>query len=138
MALNTFLGTNQAVLVNITGGFTQLDSYAFSSGTEIDQSCSLVFKNEVYIFGGFNRRRQISQVSDCKLTRVGTLNFDFESSACTTIQESTLILCFDNFGNDGRICRLADKPTGLFNTIIDSNFYHYNSKIASNNGYCFK
>ena len=133
MALNTLYDTNQAVLVNITDGSTQLDSYTFPRGSEVDHSCTLIFKNEVYIFGGGDRKRQISQVSDCRLTRIGSLTFDFTSRACTTIHESTLMLCFDA-DVEGRVCRLADKPTGLFNKIIDSNFHHYDSKIASNNG----
>ena len=132
MAINTYNFTKQAVLVNIAGGFTKL-SFSFASDTEVLFSCSLVFKGTMYVFGGYVKRRQISQVSGCGLDRVGTLGFDFYTGACTVFK-SQVLLCFDRTRNEGRVCRVAKSPTGSFSKIQKSNYHHYTTNIASNKG----
>ena len=117
----------------MAGGFVKL-AFSFPSDTEVYNSCSLLFNDKMYIFGGYNEMRQISEIKDCGLKRIGNLEFDFDGGACTVIQSSTLILCFDWYRHGGKVCRVANSPTASFKKIPESNFYHYISKIASNGG----
>ena len=138
MAINTYKGNKQAVLVNMVGGFTLLNSFSFPSSTEVGLSCSLVFNNKLYVFGGTNERRQISTVHGCGLKCVGSLNFDFKSGACTTVQGSRILLCFGYSTFEGKVCRISNHPTGPFAKIRESNYHHYRAKIASNKGLLIK
>ena len=116
----------------MAGGFTKL-AFSFPSDTEVYLSCSLVFNNKMFVFGGLNEKRQISRVSGCDLVRIGNLDFDFVSGACT-IFKSQILLCFDWQSSKGRVCRVASGPTISFSKIPESNYHHYLNKIASNGG----
>ena len=76
-----------------------LDSFLFEAETEVDRSCSVVLADVMWVFGGTNKRRQLSSVRDCSLRREGKLPFDFYLGACNTIGPSetaeTALLCFD-------------------------------------------
>ena len=133
LAFNTRKGRKQAFLVNVDGGFTKLYSFSFPPDTEYYCSCSLVFKDKMFIFGGEKEKRQISQVAGCGLYRDGTLDFDFRRGACTVFK-SRVLLCFDFQNSKGRVCRVADSPTGSFSKIPDSHHHHYMINIASNEG----
>ena len=50
--------------------------------TEAHASCSIIWHGDMFIFGGYDNRRQISQVDGCKLTRVGQLPFKMRYGAC--------------------------------------------------------
>ena len=128
--------------MDMASGFNKLCSFSFDFDTEVDESCSLVFKNEMYVFGGSlslsGKTKQISKVSGCKLVRIGKLDFDLNHGACTVIQKSKVMLCFDltkNGGKDeGKVCRVSNSPTELFSRVSDSNYYHYLTSIASVGG----
>ena len=136
LALNTFNGTQQVFSVNPDGGHVKMDFY-FPGNIEVHQSCSVVFKNKMFIFGGKKEQRQISEVSsNCGIDRIGDLSFDFVRGACTVINEDEIMLCFDLKQPDqGRVCRIDKNPTGSLDKISqESNHYHYRSKIAANKG----
>ena len=133
MAINTYKGKKQAVLVDMYGEFTKL-AFSFPTDTEIFYSCSLLFNDKMYVLGGETKRRQISRVTDCGLRRIGNLDFDFNQGACSLMQSSTLILCFAWSTKEGKVCRVADSPTASFKKIRESNYHHYAIKIASNGG----
>ena len=115
------------------GGFTKL-AFSFPTDTEVDLSCSLLFNDKMYIFGGRYEKRQISRVKDCGLKRIGNLDFDFLHGTCALMQSTTLVLCFDWFRYGGKVCRIADSPTASFKKIRESNYHHYAIKIVSNEG----
>ena len=133
LAINKRKGKRRAVLVDMGGGFTNLDSFSFPSNTEVDHSCSLVFNNSMFLFGGRNQKRQISQVASCGLKQVGNLNFDFGHGA-VTVTQGKVLLCFNWSKGEGQTCRMASSPTGHFSRIRYSNYHHFNTKIASNGG----
>ena len=136
LALNTFNGTQQAFSVNPDGGHVEMDFY-FPSNIEVQQSCSVVFKNKMFIFGGTEKHRQISEVSSkCGIDRIGDLPFDFVRGACTVIKEDEIMLCFDLKQPDqGRVCRIDKNPTGSLDKINkESNFTHYRAKVAAIDG----
>ena len=92
----------------------------------------------MYVFGGDKEDNQISQVSlskGCGIERIGDLPFSFQNGACTVIKDEEIMLCFSLQQNEGRICRVDKKPTGIFDKISsESNYYHYQSSIASIEG----
>ena len=87
----------------------------------------------MYVFGGESKERQISRVDGCGIIRIGTLDFDLVLGACTVTQ-NTILLCFDLIRSNGRQCRKASSPTGLFSAIPESNYVHYRTAIAANGG----
>ena len=115
--------------------------FAFDYNVEVYQSCSVVFKGAMFVFGGAKENRKIAQVTtkDCGLKRLGSLSFDFVQGACTVIEGDEIMLCFDVKANDqGRICRIDKNPTGSLDKISqESNNYHYRAKIAANKGFNF-
>ena len=84
LTLNTRNPKNTPLLIDLKGGSRTID-FVLDEETESHGSCSLVFKNEFYILGGFKFKNQISKVSECKLKRTASLPFDFTYGACTNV-----------------------------------------------------
>ena len=140
LAINTFQAKKQAFSISLDDGHVKV-GFAFDYNVEVYQSCSLIFKGTMYVFGGANEHRQIAQVTtqDCGIKKLGNLPFDFVQGACTVIEQNEIILCFDMKENDqGRVCRIDTNPTGSLDKISqESNDYHYRAKIAANKGMYF-
>ena len=117
----------------MAGGFKNLE-FSFPSDTGVIYSCSLVFNGVMYVFGGTTpHNRQISRVRGCGLVHIGNLDFSFYDGACSVTQNK-ILLCFDELKWEGRVCRKASSPTGLFSKIPESNYHHFRTAIASNGG----
>ena len=97
-------------------------------------SCSLSWRNQFFVFGGFSQKRQISQLVGCELSRVGTLDFDHYYGGCTNVADDRMYLCF-NIGdsNDYKKCRVASDPMGSFTEVSKSAFEHRYTRVASSN-----
>ena len=137
LAINTFQAKKQAFSISLDDGHVKV-GFAFDYNVEVYQSCSVVFKGAMYVFGGFKENRQIAQVTtkDCGLKRLGSLSFDFVQGACTVIEGDEIMLCFDIKANDqGRVCRIDKNPSGSLDKISEESIhYHYRAKIAANQG----
>ena len=133
LAINTRQADKQAFLINPIGNHTKVD-FRFGPATQVWNSCSIQWQNRMVVFGGFNERKQISEVKGCGLTRIGSLAFNFHSGACASMQNVAIFLCFDWWDGNGKVCRSSSDPLGKFNAIDDSNFNHYLTRIASDNG----
>ena len=58
--------------------------FKFDQDTSVLHSCSLVFQNQMIVFGGSkDASDQISIVDQCQLKRIGSLPIPFEHGACT-------------------------------------------------------
>ena len=135
MAINSDHRGNQAFAI-YPFGYDELN-FNFPTNTELYYpSCPLVFNNKLYAFGGSDHIRQISQVIGCGLERIGNLEFDFFAGACTVMGGKQIMLCFHGIptAKQGRVCRVAQSPTGPYNTIQESNYHHYGTNIASSGG----
>ena len=102
--------------------------------TQVFWSCSVQWQNQMMVFGGVGVKRQISEVTDCGLTRVGTLEFDLDSGACTVDNQDRIYLCFNDKRGDLRSCRRGVEPTGDFDLLPFSMFEHRFIRIAASNG----
>lgn len=75
--------------------------------------------------------RQISRVDDCKLTRVGDLEVDFQDGTCTRTSNS-IIMCFPS-GLSKR-CYKGSDPFSI-REVIDDTVYDYQfTYISSSEG----
>ena len=94
--------------------------FKFETGTEVYASCAATLNDEFWVIGGYNRRRQVilknlsvietcnfrilfqlSKIQDCKLTKVGRLDFDYVYGGCNTFSFG-ILLCFSD--NSPRTC----------------------------------
>ena len=110
-----------------------LTTFEFN-GQEVDRSCGVTYQNKHLIFGGKVNKRQILQVDECGLTKLGNLPFDHMLGACGST-EDVMILCF-NFEkkNDFKKCRQASSPTGSWSELALSSFEHRDTAIAASPG----
>ena len=93
LILNTALARHRPLLTDVNGREDYEFFFLYRADTEVDGSCSLMWQNEAYIFGGLSEKRQISKVGGCSLTRIGSLPFTFANGACT-VNQGTMYLCF--------------------------------------------
>ena len=130
MAVNTRYGKKRAYLINIRGGFDHLD-FEFGSQTEIFYSCSVQWKNQYYVFGGWHEKRQVSVLNGNRLERKATLGFNYDNGACAVISEKTVVLCS---GYVFWLCRKSENPLGSFTYLPKGNYNHFWTSIASIDG----
>ena len=129
LVLNSWNGWKPAVLVNSEGKQEELGCFTFDQDSEAQYSCSLVWNNEPYIFGGRYKKRQISKVNSYKLQVVGSLPFDLHTGACTNMADRKLFLCFDL--SHKKVCHWTTEPLGSFKTISDTTYNHDQIRIDS-------
>ena len=137
LILNTATNLNVPVITDSTGRVDTNFSFSFEEGTSVYKSCSIVFKNHHYVYGGSGDFiRQISVIDDCKLKRFGYLPFDHYYAACTAVGNNRIYLCFnadwegDDYG-DRKKCRYAPHPGGPFSDDLIGNYDHPYIRIAA-------
>ena len=84
------------------------------------------------IFGGIFIKDQISKVTGCSMTRIGTLDFDFNGGGCTVFNQDTIVLCFDYYHR--KECQTATGPFESFVRTADSIYDHKLTRIAASKG----
>ena len=102
-----------------------------TSGQEVYDSCGVTFQNKQYIFGGNTNKRQVLQIEDCGLIRIGTTEFDHVRGACGSTN-TMIVLCFNSF--DAKRCRQASSPTGRWTQMQLSTYHHRFTSIAISQG----
>ena len=123
---------NRPLLTNVDGLNDANFHFMFGVGTSVEESCHLVWKNKLYIFGGDrggNQTRQVSRLDSCTLTNIGSLNFNFDEGACANFHDRRVYLCFDR--EEQKLCRFAESPEGTFAETSFSHEIHAYTKIAS-------
>ena len=100
--------------------------------TQVSGSCSVKWKNQFYVFGGLDRKQQVSMVTGNRLQRKTTLEFYFQFGSCTVLNQITIVLCFDKYGT--KVCRQLNNPLGSYTKLPNSNFKHKYARIASFDG----
>ena len=78
-------------------------NFEMGEDTNVDQSCSLVFKDKMYVLGSEDEKYQIAEVTDCGLKRIGDLSFRFVSGSCANMYDEFIVMCFDLY--DQKQCR---------------------------------
>jgi len=70
-------------------------NFTYDLNTEVYESCAATLDGEMFVLGGWNEKKQISKVQNCKLNRVGEMPFDFYEGACNTFPFG-IMLCFSH------------------------------------------
>lgn len=126
---------NDATVPTITNAAGDVDRdfyFSIDNDAEVSRSCSIVWNNQLYIFGGKSMKTQISKVTNCRLERVGELAFNHAFGACTNVADDRIYLCFDE--KNAKKCRVGSSPMGSFTEITSSHNAHKWTRIATNNG----
>ena len=97
--------------------------------TELHNSCSVTYHNRFYVYGGDWLTKQISEVTQCGVRRIGTLDFRHLLGSCSNVGDQEIYLCFDK--GDIRQCRSGVDPVGKFTEIAPSTYDHYRSRTSA-------
>lgn len=130
LVLNTFTPSNRPLITDQTGSIADWNMFfLYGDQTEVYHSCSLVWNNEMFVFGGEHEKRQISKVDSCQLTRLGSLSFDHQNGGCAATLHA-VFLCFGTT-NDYHQCHMShDGPLGEFKS-LKTIFPHRSTRIAA-------
>ena len=113
-------------------------NFTFSFGTEVEGSCSIVWRDEMFVFGrrGYWETYQISKVENCRLTSIGQLSFSMRSGACTNVGNELVFICFYDrkVSSTDRKCLFATEPLAIFQAAQDSTHPHRQTRIGNNGG----
>ena len=130
--MSTYQPENVPVLTNAAGREDKDFDFEIDEEAEAYYSCSLTWQNELYVFGGNFKRKQISKVQSCRLAPIDELAFSHDLGDCVNVADKAIILCF-NSGNYKK-CRMASSPTGEFSEMEQSRYEHIFTRIATNDG----
>ena len=131
MILNT-RSSKVPIITDLNGTLINEFDFAYDDETEVDLSCSVTWQNEFYIFGGWNKRRQIAKIDGCVLRHIGELGFDQTFAGCANIKNEKILLCFNEFPySDWDKCRSLPSPTGSYTEMPWSTYFHRRTKIAA-------
>lgn len=109
--LNTKVATNLPVVTSLWNQVETDIRFEYGDDTSVYYSCLIMHNAKAYIYGGRDGfANQISTVTDCSLTRVGSLSFAFENGACTSAQNK-LFLCFEENSSAEKNCKMAMDPS---------------------------
>ena len=117
-----------ALLINSEGRQRKLTCFEPDKKTEASDSCSINWQNQLYIFGGGNKR-QISKLNGHKLKRLGSLTFDHEDGGCSVMNNQFIYLCFGS-DSDDKQCRWSAGPLTTFTKVALSNHDHRFNQIS--------
>ena len=138
LVLNTVYSSNIPLITDSTGKaeYAGTDfSFTYGSNTEAKYSCSITWRGDFFIFGGYSETTQIAKLNGCVLERVGSLAFNHKHGACSNVNDEWIYLCFNDQSGDYKKCRRSNNPLGSFQSIADSEEDHKSAKIGSNKGY---
>ena len=83
-----------AILFDSSGYQYQNFKLEYDDFIIVRESCQVVWKNELYIYGGLRLKKQILKLDQCKLTNTGKqLPTDVGFAGCTTTEDE-IWLCF--------------------------------------------
>ena len=131
LILNSYDEWRPAMLINGSGKRQELSCFEHDDISEAYKSCSLVWENQLYIYGSRDHKRQISKLNKYHLQIVGTLPFNLQRGTCTNMAGRKLFLCFDY--DDGKQCHWSTNPLGDFQPVSKTSYYHCKSRISSSN-----
>ena len=132
LVLNTSALSKPPMLIDVNGQGGDLANFEYGE-SEVYKSCSIVFNGRAYVFGGWRqnqKQRQVCVIDECRLTRIASLDFDFELGACAST-DMAIYLCFDYYTSETRTCRSGEIPTGPFSLTSNSSFDHSIIQMAA-------
>ena len=78
--------------------------------------------------------KQIAEVVNCGLSKIGELGFDLEDGACT-VANNEIYLCFSQHAQSAtKTCGKISDPLSTFSNINDTTYGHSKAYIAASTG----
>ena len=112
------------------GELTNIDLSVGAGVSGLQNACSVAHNNKMWVFGGVqNYKRQVLEVTDCEVQKVGELDFDFSYGSCA-VAHNKFYLCFDDSG-DKNVCRTGNEPLGTFTQISSTGHGHSFASMAA-------
>ena len=126
---------NKPMFFDYRGNTKALDM-RIDNDTEVQLSCSVVWEGNMYLYGGLQMTRQVSKVSDCYLSRIGNLSFEFRGGTCASVNNNKIYWCFTNVNDSStdKICYYSHDPLASEISSLTSNYAHRYTRIAYGNG----
>ena len=122
-------GLEPAILINTVLNYRQtLDCFTTEYSMTVSDypsrsSCSITWKNKLYIFGGVHMTK-IARLDGYRLKFLAKdLGFKHVEGACSVMNNKFIFLCFDN--EQLQTCRRATDPLANFDKIALSKNHHY-------------
>ena len=132
LILSTKYAASVPIITNAAGKDDRSIDFSIDDDAEVDESCSIIWNNDLYVYGGKRKKTQISKVTKCRLEKVGTLAFAHSNGDCLNVADEQIYLCFDYWTK--KTCRMGSSPMGHFTAITDSNYDHQMTRIATDGG----
>ena len=135
LIVNTY-NSNIPIITNSAGKVEHpIDDFMFVFGDETQAyaSCSVTWRGQFFIYGGYDLKTQISTLNGCKLENVATLNFEFQHGSCANMNDEQLFLCFSP-EDSTKLCRSSESPTGHFEKITECIENHKYGGLAASSG----
>ena len=130
LVLNSFHSEwKPALLIDSSGTQKELGCFSPDDRAEAFGSCSLVWANELYVYGGKSNKNQLSKLNQYRLQLVGSLPFDLYRGACTNMAGRKLFLCFDYYVE--KQCHWSANPLGNFQKATLASYKHRKTRISS-------
>ena len=134
LILSTYRSSSVPVVTNASGKDDRDVNFVIDDGAEVDLSCSLTWRGEHFIFGGYNKVNQIAKIIGCELKNVGELPFEHRYGGCANMADNRVYLCFNSGyidSNDEKKCRVATSPLGQFEETTQSYERHRYTRVAA-------
>ena len=125
--------------------FDKQTDFTFSTGTEVSGSCSVVWQDRMFVFGGYSQHYQISQVEKCQLKLVGQLDLVTADERlrmfrgqCTNVANKSVFICSPDTNDEPdetyKYCFKAVEPLAKFYKTRDSKYFHRETRIGNDGG----
>ena len=116
-------------MTDLNGKEMSCPGFTIADDAEVSYSCAVTYKDQFFVYGGWDHKRQIAKVTNKSLRNVGSLPFDFCNGGCSSTT-SKIVLCF-HYWADQRTCYQTTNPTGQFKQTTKSIHKHGGIKFAS-------
>ena len=116
---------NPVTLIASSGEKRELSCFQRGHSTEILWSCSILWENEQYVFGGASDKHQISRFNRYELERIGELSFNFSPGVACGVMNKQIYLCFGRWQPpESKMCRRSSGPLEEFTFDSFSKYDH--------------
>ena len=115
-------------MTDLNGRAMNCTAFTIADDVEVFGSCAVTYKDQFFVYGGYDRKRQIAKVTNKSLRNVGSLPFDFREGGCSSTTDK-IFLCFVYGG--WRTCYKTTNPFGQFEETRKSKYKHRLIKFAS-------
>ena len=135
LVLNTRYSSNVPLIIDSMGQSQEI-GFTYGPETEVMAACSIIWRGQMYMFGGYTYKHQISVVDQCSLTKIGDLPIRMNYGACAQRNDEQIYICFEDLDDSstGKNCHLANGPLENFSNLPSSTYNHANTRIAVTSG----